>query len=219
MKHKHNEHLKKSEINTNIEYNDGIISIELKDGFNNPPKLEIMHEKEMHFIIVSNNLKTYLHLHPEKKQEGLFIIKQQLEPGTYQAFVDVTPEYFDYVVSPIELQIGEKMTPKISLQTDDSWVKKIEGEQVELKAVSAEIGGHTPLEFITFSKPQNHLGALGHVIIFDEALTTYIHVHPESHESTTFYAHFPKTGIYKIFAEFKFNNQVYRFTFNIEVKE
>jgi hypothetical protein len=38
--------------------------------------------------------------------EGLFIINQQLEPGTYQAFVDVTPKNHVYSVHPIELQIG-----------------------------------------------------------------------------------------------------------------
>ncbi|EGR95325.1 hypothetical protein HMPREF1162_1148 [ [[Propionibacterium] namnetense SK182B-JCVI] len=32
-------------------------------------------------------MEKYYHLHPQKKHEGLFIINQQLEPGTYQAFV------------------------------------------------------------------------------------------------------------------------------------
>ena len=49
-----------------------------------------MHEKE-HFVLVSNDMEKYYHLHPQK-HEGLFIINQQLEPGTYQAFVDVTPK-------------------------------------------------------------------------------------------------------------------------------
>ena len=35
------------------------------------------------------------------------------------------------------------------------------------------------------------------MIIFDEQLTDYIHVHPESPDSTTFYAHFPKKGCIK----------------------
>ena len=42
-----------------------------------------------------------------KKHEGLFIINQQLEPGTYQAFVDVTPNHV-YSVHPIELQMEIK---------------------------------------------------------------------------------------------------------------
>ena len=31
------------------------------------------------------------------------------------------------------------------------------------------------------------------------------------------HAHFPKKGMYKIWAEFKFNDEVHRFTYNIKV--
>ena len=217
MNHNHEYHSNKPEIKANVVYRDGNIEITLEDEFNNAPLLDTMHEKEMHFVLVSNDMEKYYHLHPQKKHEGLFIINQQLEPGTYQAFVDVTPKNHVYSVHPIELQIGDKITSTTSLNSDKNWVKVNKGVHVTLNSISAKEDEHVPLTFNTELTPQPYLGALGHVIIFDEQLTDYIHVHPESPDSTTFYDHFPKKGMYKIWAEFKFNDEVHRFTYNIKV--
>lgn len=217
MNHNHEYHSNKPEIKANVVYRDGNIEITLEDEFNNAPLLDTMHEKEMHFVLVSNDMEKYYHLHPQKKHEGLFIINQQLEPGTYQAFVDVTPKNHVYSVHPIELQIGDKITSTTSLNSDKNWVKVNKGVHVTLNSISAKEDEHVPLTFNTELTPQPYLGALGHVIIFDEQLTDYIHVNPESPDSTTFYAHFPKKGMYKIWAEFKFNDEVHRFTYNIKV--
>jgi hypothetical protein len=221
MNHNHEYHSNKPEIKANVVYRDGNIKITLEDEFNNAPLLDTMHEKkEMHFVLVSNDMEKYYHLHPKKKHEGLFIINQQLEPGTYQAFVDVTPKNHVYSVHPIELQIGDKITSTTSLNSDKNWVKVNKGVHVTLNSISVKEDEHVPLTFNTELTPQPYLGVLGHVIIFDEQLTDYIHVHPESPDSTTFYAHFPKKKkkrMYKIWAEFKFNDEVHRFTYNIKV--
>lgn len=102
-----------------------------------------------------------------------------------------------YSVHPIELQIGDKITSTTSLNSDKNWVKVNKGVHVTLNSISAKEDEHVPLTFNTELTPQPYLGALGHVIIFDEQLTDYIHVHPESPDSTTFYAHFPKKGCIK----------------------
>lgn len=99
--------------------------------------------------------------------------------------------------SSIELQIGDKITSTTSLNSDKNWVKVNKGVHVTLNSISAKEDEHVPLTFNTELTPQPYLGALGHVIIFDEQLTDYIHVHPESPDSTTFYAHFPKKGCIK----------------------
>ena len=85
-----------------------------------------------------------------------------------------------YSVHPIELQIGDKITSTTSLNSDKNWVKVNKGVHVTLNSISAKEDEHVPLTFNTELTPQPYLGALGHVIIFDEQLTDYIHVHPES---------------------------------------
>lgn len=218
MNDNHEHYSKKSDIKINVVYKAGIIKITLEDEFNNVPLLEPMHEKEMHFVIVSNDKKKYYHLHPKKEREGLFIIEQHLEPGTYQTIVDVTPKDYIYSVNPIELQVGNEITSKTSLSLDENWDKKNKGVYVTLASTNAKEGEHVPLTFDTAVTPEPYLGALGHVVIFDEQLNGYIHVHPESTDSTTFYAYFPKKGMYKIWAEFKFHDEVHIFTYNIKVE-
>ena len=64
MNHNHEYHSNKPEIKANVVYRDGNIEITLEDEFNNAPLLDTMHEK--HFVLVSNDMEKYYHLHPQK---------------------------------------------------------------------------------------------------------------------------------------------------------
>ncbi|MGP9043488.1 hypothetical protein [Cytobacillus kochii] len=216
----HHDHQVESELNTNVTYNDGRVFIKLEADNGNPPKLAKEHEKEIHFIIVSNDLEAYYHLHPDKEQQGSYVVNQELSDGTYQAFVDITPENKAYQVVPNPVQIGTNETDKVSLESEDKWTKEIDGKTVTLEDVNAAVEEEVPLVFDTHGeKPDPHLGALGHVVIVDEEVEQYIHVHPASEDTTTFNAHFSKPGKYKIWAEFKFGDNVNVYPFFLEVKE
>ncbi|HLS10178.1 hypothetical protein [Lentibacillus sp.] len=216
----HHDHSVESEVKTNVRYNSGIVFIELEDDNGNPSDLTVQHEKEMHFIIVSNDLDEYYHLHPEKEQQGSYAVNQKLNDGTYQAFVDIAPENKVYQVTPNTLQVGTRETSKVNLVGKDTWTKERDGKTVTLDAVDATVGQEVPLVFdMRGEKPDQHLGALGHVVIVDEDVEQYIHVHPGSEDTTTFNAHFSKPGMYKIWAEFKFDDNEHVYPFIIEVKE
>lgn len=68
------------------------------------------------------------------------------------------------------------------------------------------------------AEPKPYLGALGHVVILDENAENFIHVHPVSDDEPVFKTEFTKSGVYKIWAEFKFGEQVNAYPFVIEVK-
>lgn len=220
-KHNHHHgHNVESVIKTNVTYNDGRVFIELEDDNETPPELAIQHEKEMHFIIVSNDLEEYYHLHPEKEQQGSYAVSQVLNDGTYQAFVDIAPENKSYQIMPNTLQVGTNETVKVNLEGEDNWTKERDGKTVTLNAVDATVGEEVPLVFDTHEeKPDPHLGALGHVVMVDEDVEQYIHVHPASEDTTSFNAHFSKPGIYKIWTEFKFGDNEHVYPFILEVKE
>ncbi|WP_227994992.1 hypothetical protein [Oceanobacillus sp. CFH 90083] len=219
-KHDHHNHQEESEVKTNVTYNDEKISIELEGHEGAAPELAVEHEKEMHFIMVSNDLEEYYHLHPEKEQEGLYTINQPLNAGTYQAFVDIAPEGKAYQPAPNTVQVGTSETNKTSLEKEDNWTKEMDGKTVTLEDVEATAGEEVSLVFdMHGEKPEHHLGALGHVVIVDEGAEQYIHVHPDSEDTTSFHAHFPKPGMYKIWAEFKFGDEVHTYPFIIEVAE
>lgn len=216
----HHDHHVKSEVKTNVTYQNGKVLIELKDDAANPPELSVQHEKEMHFIIVSNDLEEYYHLHPEKKKPGFYEVKQALNNGTYQSFIDIAPNNKMYHITPNTLQVGTSETSKVSLEGKDNWTKERDGKRVTLKEVDATVGEEVPLVFDTHGeKPNSHLGALGHVVIVDGNVEQYIHVHPASDDTTTFNAHFSKPGMYKIWAEFMFGDHVHVYPFIIEVKK
>lgn len=221
MDHEHgHEHESESEVKTDVSYDNEELIISLEDDTGAAPELAIEHEKEMHFILISNDLEEYYHLHPEKEEEGRFRVNQALEDGTYQAFVDIVPENKAYTPAPNLLQVGTEETAKAHLHADNEWTKEVEGKTVTLEEVEAIAGEEVPLNFdMHGEQPETHLGALGHVVIVDEGAEEYIHVHPASEDSTTFNAHFTEPGMYKVWAEFKFDGEIHVYPFVLEVKE
>lgn len=210
-----------SEVITQVSYADGVITIELKDKNNNAPELEISHEKEMHLLVVSADLKEYHHAHPEKQSDGIYSINKQLADNDYKVYVDITPKNLDYSVSPIELQVGEphKEHPNNALVVATDFVQTINGYTVELTPHLFEVDKEISLNFdFRGSTPEPYLGALGHVVILDESGETFIHVHPTANDKTIFEAVFAVPGIYKLWAEFQFEGQVNAYYFVIEVK-
>ncbi|MEC2074507.1 hypothetical protein [Metabacillus fastidiosus] len=221
--HKHENHGENiaSEVTPKVSYTNGEITIELKDKNNHVPELEVSHEKYMHFIVVSSDLKDYYHLHPEKKGEGVYQTKVSLAGNSYKAFVDIKPKGLQYSVKPIEFHVGEghHEHDDNSLVADTDFTKTINGQTVELTTQRFEVNKEITFNFdVKDTKPDPYLGALGHVVILDEDGEKYIHVHPVADDKTVFETQFDKPGIYKLWAEFKFEEQVNAYPFVIEVK-
>lgn len=106
------------------------------------------------------------------------------------------------------------------LVPDTDFTKTINGQTVELTTRSFEVNKEVGLNFdVKGENPEEYLGALGHVVILDEAGEKFIHVHPVSNDKTVFETQFDKPGIYKLWAEFKFHGQVNAYPFVIEVKK
>ncbi|MBM7587472.1 hypothetical protein JOC86_004045 [Bacillus pakistanensis] len=211
----------KSEVATNVAYEDGVITIDLKDENQNPPELEISHEKIMHLIIVSADLKDYFHLHPKDKGNGVYTEKFNLPENSYKVFVDIKPKSLAYQVSPFELQVeeshGEHKEP--SLKADTTLTKTINDKAVELTTTELKVNNDVTLSFDTKGNTLDpYLGALGHVVILDEKGEKFVHVHPASEEQTVFETKFDQPGIYKLWGEFKFDGKVNSYPFVIEVK-
>ncbi|RAN80582.1 hypothetical protein [Bacillus sp. SRB_331] len=210
-----------SEVTPKVSYTNGEITIELKDKNNNAPELEVSHEKLLHLIVVSSDLKEYHHLHPEEKNKGVYSQKFNLPDNSYKVFVDIKPKDLNYVVEPIQLHVGEahKEQHVNDLVVDTDFTKTIKNQVVELTTREFEVNKEIKLNFdVKNNKPEPYLGALGHVVILDEKGEKFIHVHPVSNDNTVFETHFNKPGVYKLWAEFKFGGQVNAYPYVIEVK-
>ncbi|MGE7838470.1 hypothetical protein ABE042_18520 [Viridibacillus arvi] len=222
-KNEHTDHEESdmSEVIPKVAYANGITTVELKDKNNNAPELEVSHEKLMHLIVVSSDLEEYHHFHPEEANEGIYQNKFDLVDNSYKAFVDIKPKGLSYSVQPIEFHVGKihQKNNGNNLVVDKNFTKTINNQPVELKTTEFDVNKEITLDFdLKSAKPEPYLGALGHVVILDENAENFIHVHPVSDDQTVFKTEFTKPGVYKMWAEFKFGEQVNAYPFVIEVK-
>lgn len=220
MDHHHHHHVD-SEVTPEVSYEQGKLTIQLKDKNGQAPKLNMSHEKIMHLIIMSSDLEDYYHLHPVDKGKGIFEQKMDLPKGKYKVFVDIDPEGLEYVVKPIHLHVGPQNgdTQNNTLIVDTNFTKTIQGQTVELITDTIKVNKEVVLTFdVKNADPEPYLGALGHVVITDEMGEKFIHVHPTSEDKTVFMTIFNERGKYKIWAEFKIAGKVIAYPFVIEVQ-
>lgn len=220
----HSGHDGETQIDVGVTYSKGKqLTVTVKDLEGTIPELLETHEKPMHLIVVSSDLEEYYHFHPSEREAGVFEEKASLDDGQYFAFVDINPKDQKYVIQSIDLQVGAVShghRTKPNLQPETKWTRTVQGKEAELKASDLTAG--QPV-FFTFDlkgeMPQPYLGALGHVVIIDEEVEEFIHVHPGSKDKIEFEAYFERPGIYKLWAEFKFKDKgVLVFPFVIEVQ-
>ncbi|WP_440718918.1 hypothetical protein [Exiguobacterium sp. 22311] len=223
--HEHHHNHSKStenEVFVNAAYENGKLFIELQDKNQKAPELEVSHEKDLHLIVVSEDLSEYKHLHPVQTDKGKFEYDIQLASGMYKLFVDIQPKGLAYQATPVHLHVGHhQVTSELpALEVDTEFRKTIDGHTVELSVDSLK--AHHPTVFTYDTKdstPEPYLGALGHVVILDEKGEQFIHVHPSFDDNTVFETIFHQPGHYKVWSEFKFEGNVYVYPFVINVTE
>ncbi|MGD6782344.1 hypothetical protein ACQCT3_21650 [Sutcliffiella horikoshii] len=213
-----------SEVQADVKLDGEEMTITLTDVEDNPmDSLEVNHEKLMHLIVISEDLEVFKHLHPEKVSAGVFTAKADLEEGMYQAFVDIKPSELEYVNEPHPVVVGEHGGHEdnhVHLEPKTEWTKVQGDYTVTLDVNNFSVKENVVLSFeIKGAEPEDYLGALGHVVVVDEGLDEFIHVHPREGEDPVFEAHFSKHGMYKLWAEFKLDGKVYAFPYVLEITE
>ncbi|MGS2780460.1 hypothetical protein ACVBAX_24580 [Robertmurraya sp. GLU-23] len=225
--HKHSTHshhhipdVIRDEIETSISYREGTVKIQLLDDEGNSPQLELTHEKMMHLIIVSDDLSEFHHLHPLKVNANDYTANILLSGSAYTAFVDIKPLGKGYLIKPLQIKMNSDIPQKkTSLEKDKTFKKEVNGKTVELIITKPLITDEPiTLNFNVDESPSPYLGALGHVVIVDQEVQQFLHVHPISDHETTFQTQFKKPGLYKLWAEFKFGEIVTVFPYVIEVR-
>ncbi|GAA0330841.1 hypothetical protein GCM10008967_21720 [Bacillus carboniphilus] len=212
-----------SEVTVHLNGAEGKINLSLVDTEGNAVEdLEVNHEKLLHLIVVSEDLETYVHLHPDEVSPGTFETKHDLPEGEYKAFVDIKPKKLAYHVGAIPFTIGEEHGEHghgNELEADTDFTKIVDNHTVTMEPTSLKSGEEITLQFdLNGDTPEPYLGALGHVVILDEMGEEYIHVHPLEGDEPVFATSFRNPGIYKIWAEFQFNGKVFVFPYIVEIQ-
>jgi hypothetical protein len=158
------------------------------DGKTPVTAFDEVHTKLLHFIIVTQDLTQFLHVHPDYQGDGVFVLKDLVLPevANYVTYADFTPtsSHQQYVrntltvngamdkqpsltVSPTEVTVGGL---KIGLDASGAFKARTE---ISLKFHISDAQTGAAIDNL-----DEYLGAAGHLVIIDEPNQIYIHTHP-----------------------------------------
>jgi len=214
------------------------------DGTTPVAEFDEVHTKLLHLILVSEDLTEFLHLHPDYDGNGKFILNDALLPkaANYVIFADFTPTSDEQQVirGTLNTQNAVSVTPELTTSEAEFAVGslKVHLEIPEVLNAGEEtvIGFHVtdtesgdPVDDL-----DEYLGAAGHLVILDNTANVYIHTHPAEGDhdmnnmdgmnmhygpDVRFEATFPDTGLYAMWLQVQYQDEVYTFPFVVNVTD
>jgi hypothetical protein len=190
-----------------------------------PSSYRMQHERELHLIVVREDLTTFSHLHPVRNDDGSWSVDLQLLlPGRYVAFADIAPEDDPPITLRLTLVAEGAWFPSDlpDLSTEavvDSYRVVLGGEVVA--GAGSEISFHITKDGGDV-KPEPYLGAAGHLVAIRSGDLEYLHVHPleeDPSRAMRFMIHAPSLGIYRLFLQFLHERAVRTADFTVEARE
>jgi hypothetical protein len=211
-----------------------VINIQDKAG-KSIDKFDPVQEKQMHLIVVSDDLRFFQHIHPVYKDNGRFEINPNFPaPGNYTLFSDYKPAEQNEQVAVQKIVIpGEVPLPK-DLEKFSS-IKVLGDTKITSNLVESNLksGKDVKLSFDlqSIAKKQSvkdlqpYLGEKGHLVIVKSSSplsqTDYIHAHAlknSSADKIEFLTSFPQPGTYKLWLQFNHAGKVNTADFWVNVK-
>ncbi|MEO3766164.1 hypothetical protein [Streptomyces sp. B5E4] len=182
-----------------------------------------IHDKLVHLIVVRRDLTRYVHVHPAEAADGTWSVRVRLpEAGAYRVFADLAPAALGRPLTlGADLAAGDGAGPAHELPAP-ARAFAVDGREVTLTGEPAAGEGRR-LEFAVArdGKPvtdlQPYLAAYGHLVAVRREDLAYVHVHPDGSpgDGTTepgpvvaFHAQVPGPGTYRLFLDFKHEDQV-----------
>lgn len=209
------------------------LTIQITDKDDKPVQdFQINHEKLLHLIIVSEDLSSFNHIHPEYKGNGQFTIHTSFPSGgDYKLFLDFTPKGGVSTTLSERVTVEGKPSTPAAIVADFTLVKEVDGKEIELSLSSTKSSQEVMLTFNIIdaqtrkgiSNLEPYLGAVGHVVILSAHMEQYIHVHPLEEKTTgpkaEFVTTFPKSGTYKIWGQFQHQGKVFIVPFVVDIQD
>jgi hypothetical protein len=191
-----------------------------------------VHERPFHLFILSRDLSTFAHVHPERQPDGAYRVTHDLPPGEYVLLADFLPAggtsqfVHKAIVTPGYAGPLFESLPDISLLPSEQVVG---GLRIRMEAPSPAARRESAVRFqvsdTVTNKPvmdlEPYLGASAHLLIVNRDLTLALHAHPEG--STTagptvaFAPVFPAPGRYKLWVQVQRKGEVITAPFVVDV--
>jgi len=172
----------------------------------------LLHEKELHFIVVRRDLVGYQHLHPTRDAGGTWSVPLTVaSAGVYKAFANFQPTG-QMMPMPMTLAVDLMASGEFTAAPLPAPAVTTTVDGFEVAMAGDVVVGTSQLTF-TVTRPggpvdlQPYLGAYGHLVAMRLGDLAYLHVHPEggplADGRITFHAPMPTAGSYRLFLDFK----------------
>ncbi len=201
--------------------------------------LEIVHEKPMHLIVISEDLSYFNHIHPVPTADNsIFTVDTEFPAaGNYRLYLDYSPKRVGHRLGRLELTVSGTPPPPVPLVADKEDSHSSNGVKITFKPEKPlQSNDAVTLNFIATDEKtgqpvtdiEPYLGAFAHFNIANLGHTEYLHAHPlkeaESKDerggpeigTRTI---FPTQGLYKIWAQFQRKGKVIVIPFIVSVAE
>jgi hypothetical protein len=190
------------------------------------------HEKQLHLIVVRNDLAAFQHVHPALDAEGTWNVPLNLtRAGDYRVFADFMPSGGPALTLGANLHVAGEYDPQPL--PPPSQTAEVDGYTVTLSGTpKANAASTLTLSVSRGPRPvddlQPYLGAYGHLVALRASDLAYLHVHPmgEPDDGNTapgpdivFHTTFPSTGAYRLFLDFQHGGIVRTAAFTVNVSE
>lgn len=151
-------------------------------------ELPEVHEKPMHLLAISTDLRDFFHLHPEPQADGSYRVAHTFPSGgDYTLFIDYTPRGAPQVVDRIPLTVKGAPRAKAALQADTTSTHAVDGLRVTMTPDKPLRPGEGVVLRFTAVDAQTgrpaadlepYLGAMAHFVIVSEDSKDFLHAHP-----------------------------------------
>lgn len=211
-----------------------------------PVPLDLVHEKKMHLILVSDDLSWFDHIHPEYGASGAYEIKVLGKGenftngrghnetrfdagGKYWAFADYKPLGALNQVNKIALDVSG--TPaKTVVYAQPKMTATVDGYTLTMEAGHGGVGfttgsqQHIPVMIKQGGKAidpatfENYLGEKAHLVLVEANSKAFVHTHPSAEGGQLdIHTTFTEPGLYRGWLQFQTGGKVHTADFVLQV--
>jgi hypothetical protein len=156
-------------------------------------KFEMVHERQYHLFLISQDMEYFQHIHPQEAADGTWSIDVTLpKPGYYKVLSDFLPSggSSQFIARPLVTAgyIGDLAADSAHLVPDTVLTKVDEDITATVTTDPQQfvvgLYGHITYHLTDTAdgRPitdlQTYLGAFGHTLIMSEDMAEYVHSHP-----------------------------------------
>ena len=156
-------------------------------------KFEVVHDRQYHLFVISQNMEYFQHIHPEQRSDGTWTIDLTLpKAGYYKVLSDFLPSggSTQFIARPLVTAgyAGDLAADSAHLTPDTVFKKSVEDITAEVSfdppTFVAGLYGHLTFHLTDtgtggpVTDLQPYLGAFGHTLIMSEDMADYVHSHP-----------------------------------------